>query len=128
MPPGAAWPVLSMSVGDMTRGPVTAFPALRDAFLRDIATEGAAARTVAAYRADLDDTARTLSADAGLRTLDALDVAAVSSADLRAAVAAYRERPDPRYSAHPDRAPVIRARATVARRIAVGMSLAVITS
>lgn len=101
---------------------------LRDAYLRDLATEGAAPRTVAAYRRDLDDTADTLieaGRDRQSPTVDAetsrsaLDLVDVTGADVRAAVATYRERPDPRFTARPENAPAERARATVARRVAV---------
>lgn len=101
---------------------------LRDAYLRDLATEGAAARTVAAYRRDLDDTADTLieaGRDGPTPGIDAetsrsgFDLEDVTAADVRAAVATYRERPDPRFTARPESAPAERARATVARRVAV---------
>ena len=54
----------------------TSYPTLGDAYFRDLATEGRAARTLIAYRADLDDTAETLAITAGLlpapAVLDAL--------------------------------------------------------
>lgn len=94
----------------------------RDAYLHDLATEGAAARTLLAYRRDLDETAALLaSASRAIdgRPAPALDLAAVTSSDLRAAVAAFRERPDARFTARPDAAPAVRARASVARRVVV---------
>lgn len=114
------------------------YAVLRDAYLRDLATEGAATGTLAGYRRDLDDTADTMATAAGLlpppdvsgsltsavrgqlrdAAYAALDLAAIGSPDLRAAVAAYRERPDPRFTRRVDAAPAVRARATVARRVA----------
>lgn len=94
---------------------------LRDAYLRELATEGAADRTLVAYRRDLDDTAATLATFQGLAALSdpALDLVSVTSGDLRAAVAQFRERPDLRFTARPEAAPTVRARASVARRVAV---------
>lgn len=116
----------------------TAYSVLRDTYLRDLATEGKAARTLVTYRTDLDGTAETLAFAAGLLparvVLDAvtpatrallldaafaaLDQSTVTSADLRAAVAAFRDRPDGRFTRHPEAAPAVRARASVARRVA----------
>jgi integrase/recombinase XerC len=106
----------------------TSYVVLRDAYLRDQATEGKAASTLIAYRRDLDGHADALIEATHLEhTLDVagasayanLDLAVVTSADLRTAMAAYHSRPDPRYTRRPDKAPAVRARATVARRVAV---------
>ena len=113
----------------------TSYVVLRDEYLRDLATEGKAAGTLDAYRRDLDETADALvrsmsSSPAGPRSMAtdadsrdathlALDLVAVTSAHLRSALASYRTRPDPRYTRRPELAPATRARATVARRVAV---------
>jgi site-specific recombinase XerD len=92
-------------------------------WLADLANQGRSTRTLSAYRRDVDDTIVTIAAlkklpgDA-LHVFEALDVAEISNADLTAAIADFRTRPDPRYTTNPQRAPEERSPATVARRIA----------
>lgn len=107
-------------------------------FLQRLSNEGRSARTLAAYRYDLDDTMTDVAIGGGLlparpaldrldradreaRMLAAfehLDVASVTLDDLDAALAEFRTRPDPRFARHPERAPEERSPATVARRTA----------
>ena len=107
-------------------------------FLQRLSNEGRSARTIAAYRYDLDDTMvdvaaghRLLPARGRLERMDRpareaavldaferLDVAAVTLDDLDSALADFRTRPDPRFARHPERAPEERSPATVARRTA----------
>lgn len=107
-------------------------------FLQRLSNEGRSARTLAAYRYDLDDTmvdvaigARLLAGRPTLDRLDMadreaqvlaaferLDVAAVTLDDLDGALAEFRTRPDPRFARHPERSPEERSPATVARRTA----------
>ena len=107
-------------------------------FLQRLSNEGRSARTVAAYRYDLDDTMVDVAAIHGLlpprsalerlpaadrerrvvEGLDGLDVAAVGPDHLDEAIAEFRTRPDPRFARHPERAPEERSPATVARRTA----------
>jgi integrase/recombinase XerC len=100
-------------------------------WLQRLANAGRSPRTLAAYRADLDDTMATVAVakrllspadredDAKrLAAFDELDLATVSFDDLDEAIAEFRTRPDPRYTTNPQRAPEERAPATVARRTA----------
>ena len=107
-------------------------------FLQRLSNEGRSARTLAAYRYDLDDTMVDVAVGRGLlapRTeldhmepvdreaavlgaFEALDVAAVTLDDLDQALAEFRTRPDPRFARHPERSPEERSPATVARRTA----------
>ena len=115
-----------------------AYSATVERFLQRLSNEGRSARTLAAYRYDLDDTMMDVAAAAGLlpsrsalarlepadreaqvlAAFEGLDVAAVTLDDLDAALADFRTRPDPRFARHPERAPDERAPATVARRTA----------
>jgi integrase/recombinase XerC len=117
---------------------VVSYAATVDRFLQRLSNEGRSARTVAAYRYDLDDTMVDVAAIHGLLptrarldalspeereqkldlAFEALDVAAVTPDHLDEAIAAFRTRPDPRFARHPERAPEERAPATVARRTA----------
>lgn len=112
-------------------------------FLQRLGNEGRSARTIAAYRYDLDDTMTDVAIAKGLlvaraaldrlppderdaavlRTLDQLDLAAVTLDDLDEALAEFRTRPDPRFRSHPERAPDERSPATVARRTSAIRSL-----
>ena len=114
------------------------YAATVERFLQRLSNEGRSARTLAAYRYDLDDTmldvavaARLLPPRTALEGMeavdrdaamaaafDALDVATIGLDDLDEALAEFRTRPDPRYARHPERAPEERSPATVARRTA----------
>lgn len=104
-------------------------------FLQRLANEGRSSSTLAAYRADLDDTMidvaselgllparRLLSEDADerdaaiLRAYDELQLTEINADMLDGALAEFRTRPDPRFSTHPERGPEERSPATVARR------------
>ncbi len=114
------------------------YAATVERFLQRLSNEGRSARTLAAYRYDLDDTMVEVAAIQGLlpsraglerltpddrhhrvlRALEGVDVAAVTADHLDEAVAEFRTRPDPRFHRHPERAPEERSPATVARRMA----------
>src|SRR4051794_2858678 len=107
------------------------YAATLERWLQRLANAGRSPRTLAAYRADLDDTlatvavAKRLLSPAGrddetkrFEAFDALDLTTVSFDDLDEAIAEFRTRPDPRYRTNPQRAPEERAPATVARRTA----------
>ena len=114
------------------------YAATVERFLQRLSNEGRSARTLAAYRYDLDDTMVDVSAAAGLlpgrpaldrmgaaerealvlAAFEQLDVAAVTLDDLDQALAEFRTRPDPRFARHPERSPEERSPATVARRTA----------
>lgn len=114
------------------------YAATVERFLQRLSNEGRSARTLAAYRYDLDDTMVDVAIGGGLlparpaldamavgerdaRVLGAferLDVAAVTLDDLDGALAEFRTRPDPRFARHPERSPEERSPATVARRTA----------
>ena len=114
------------------------YAATAERFLQRLSNEGRSARTVAAYRYDLDDTMVEVAGILGLlparstldrlpaperrrlvlAALEELDVGAVSADHLDEAIAAFRTRPDPRFARHPERAPEERSPATVARRTA----------
>ena len=116
----------------------TGYASTVERFLQRLSNEGRSARTVAAYRYDLDDTMVDVAAVHGLlasrqvldrqagpererrvlEAFDRLDVATVTADDLDEALAEFRTRPDPRFARHPERAPEERAPATVARRTA----------
>ena len=118
-------------------GPVP-YAATVERFLQRLSNEGRSARTLAAYRYDLDDTMVDVAIGSGLlaarpslarldpagreasvlAAFERLDVAAVTLDDLDAALAEFRTRPDPRFARHPERAPEERSPATVARRTA----------
>ncbi|HET7476579.1 MAG TPA: tyrosine-type recombinase/integrase [Dermatophilaceae bacterium] len=122
----------------MTPSPTVPYAATVERFLQRLSNEGRSARTLAAYRYDLDDTmldvavaARLLPARPALDAMAAgereaavlaayerLDVAALGLDDLDQALAEFRTRPDPRFARHPERAPQERSPATVARRTA----------
>jgi integrase/recombinase XerC len=104
-------------------------------FLQRLANEGRSSATLAAYRADLDDTMLDVAAELGLlpqrsrlpsdptereaailRAYDGIELTAVTPDMLDGALAEFRTRPDPRFSTHPERAPDERSPATVARR------------
>jgi integrase/recombinase XerC len=104
-------------------------------FLQRLANEGRSASTLAAYRADLDDTMLDVAAEAGLLPLrsrlpedaaereaavlaayDRLELTQITPDMLDGALAEFRTRPDPRFSTHPERAPEERSPATIARR------------
>jgi integrase/recombinase XerC len=99
-------------------------------WLQRLANAGRSSRTLAAYRADLDDTMATVAVIKGLLSpaggdesarlaaFDALDLASVTFDELDEAIAEFRTRPDPRFRTNPHRAPEERAPATVARRTA----------
>ena len=103
-------------------------------WLQRLANAGRSSRTLAAYRADLDDTMVTVAVNKGLLSpaggaeavdesarlaaFDALDLVSVTFDDLDEAIAEFRTRPDPRFRTNPHRAPDERAPATVARRVA----------
>jgi integrase/recombinase XerC len=103
-------------------------------WLQRLANAGRSSRTLAAYRADLDDTMVTIAVIKGLLSpaggatdhdeaarlaaFDALDLATVTFDELDEAIAEFRTRPDPRFRTNPHRAPEERAPATVARRTA----------
>ena len=107
------------------------YAATLERWLQRLANAGRSPRTLAAYRADLDDTMATVAvgkrllspADRDdeakrLAAFDELDLRDVSFDDLDEAIAEFRTRPDPRYTTNPHRAPEERAPATVARRTA----------
>lgn len=118
--------------------PSTAYADVVERFLQRLANEGRSPRTLAAYRADLDDTMRAVADELGLlprrRVLDAmddeareqavlgaferLDLTEVTLDHLDAALAEYRTRPDPRFRKRPEHAPTERSPASVARRVA----------
>ncbi|MGQ0521248.1 MAG: tyrosine-type recombinase/integrase [Actinomycetota bacterium] len=118
--------------------PSVPYAATVERFLQRLSNEGRSARTLAAYRYDLDDAMVDVAGARGLlaprsalerlepdareaRVLAAfeqLDVAAVTLDDLDQALAEFRTRPDPRFARHPERAPDERSPATVARRTA----------
>jgi len=120
-----------------TAAPVPYGPTL-ERWLQRLANEDRSHRTLEAYRADLDDTMIDVAAAAGaladraaLAALgpveraaavrDALagfDLRQVTLDDLDGALAAFRTRPDPRYTRNPTEAPRARAANTVARRAA----------
>lgn len=104
-------------------------------FLQRLANEGRSASTLAAYRADLDDTMLDVAAELGLLpsrnrlpadaaerealiwgAFDRLSLAEITADHLDGALAEFRTRPDPRFSTHPERAPEERSPATIARR------------
>ena len=117
--------------------PVT-YATTLERFLQRLSNEGRSARTLAAYRYDLDDTmvdvagAQGILAGRGaldrlapeerqrrvLEAYDRLDVATVTADQLDEALAEFRTRPDPRFLRHPERSPEERSPATVARRTA----------
>jgi len=114
------------------------YAATLERWLQRLANAGRSPRTIAAYRADLDDTMVTIAGLKGslpdrtrldsmaaeareravLEAFDGLDLQQVSFDDLDEAIAEYRTRPDPRFRTNPQRAPAERAPATVARRTA----------
>ena len=114
------------------------YRATLERFLQRLSNEGRSARTITAYRYDLDDTMVDVATAHGLlpgrpdleqlprderdrrlaAALAALDVAAVTPDQLDEAIARFRTRPDPRFGRHPERAPDERSPATVARRTA----------
>jgi site-specific recombinase XerD len=120
--------------------PSAAYAPTLERWLQRLANAGRSARTVAAYRNDLDDTMTTVAGLAGhrllpdrrsleqlapdereaavLRAFDELDLTTVSFDDLDEAIAEFRTRPDPRFTTNPQRAPEERAPATIARRTA----------
>lgn len=104
-------------------------------FLQRLANEGRSSSTLAAYRADLDDTMVDVAIELGLlpsrsrlpvdveqreaMILDAfekLSLTEITADHLDGALAEFRTRPDPRFSTHPERAPEERSPATIARR------------
>ncbi len=104
-------------------------------FLQRLANEGRSGSTLAAYRADLDDTMIDVSIELGLLpsrrrlpadeaeresavldAFDRLELTTITADHLDGALAEFRTRPDPRFSTHPERAPDERSPATVARR------------
>jgi integrase/recombinase XerC len=115
--------------------PGSNYATLVERFLQRLANEGRSPATLAAYRADLDDTMIDVAAELGLlparrrlpddaaereaavlTAFDGLRLDAVTSDMLDGALAEFRTRPDPRFSTHPERAPDERSPATVARR------------
>ena len=124
--------------GPMAGPAAVPYAATVERFLQRLSNEGRSARTLAAYRYDLDDTMidvaaghrllparveldRLLPAEreaAVLGAFERLDVAAVTLDDLDQALAEFRTRPDPRFARHPERSPDERSPATVARRTA----------
>ena len=113
---------------------VTTYGPTLERWLQRLANAGRSSRTLAAYRADLDDTMATIAVNKGilspaggpgdagqserLAAFDALDLATVTFDELDEAIAEFRTRPDPRFRTNPHRAPEERAPATVARRVA----------
>lgn len=107
-------------------------------FLQRLANEGRSTRTLAAYRADLDDTMVSVASELGilpaprrlaamepsarestvLAAFDELDLAVVTLDHLDGALAEYRTRPDPRFRRRPEHAPTERSPSSVARRVA----------
>lgn len=107
-------------------------------WLQRLANEDRSHRTLAAYRADLDDAMVDVAIGLGLlaeraalaglarderhatirSALAELDLNQVTLDDLDGALAAFRTRPDPRYTRHPTEAPRERSPNTVARRAA----------
>lgn len=104
-------------------------------FLQRLANEGRSASTLAAYRADLDDTMIDVAIEVGvlparhrlpedplqreaavLGAYDQLVLSNITPDHLDGALAEFRTRADPRFHTHPERAPDERAPATVARR------------
>ncbi|MBW3555388.1 MAG: tyrosine-type recombinase/integrase [Actinobacteria bacterium] len=116
----------------------SAYAPTLERWLQRLANAGRSSRTLAAYRADLDDTMATVAAVHGiipprpqlarlapderervlLEAFDRLELSTVSFDDLDEAIAEFRTRPDPRYRVNPQRGPAERAPATVARRTA----------
>ncbi|MDQ3573836.1 MAG: tyrosine-type recombinase/integrase [Actinomycetota bacterium] len=114
------------------------YAATVERFLQRLSNEGRSARTLAAYRYDLDDTMVEIAAIQGLlpsraelerltsddrqrrilHAFEGVDVASVTADHLDEAVADFRTRPDPRFLRHPERSPEERSPATVARRMA----------
>lgn len=115
-----------------------AYGSTLERWLQRLANAGRSSRTLAAYRADLDDTMATVAGLHGLvpdrreleglsprdqealllHAFDVLDLGSVTFDDLDEAIAEFRTRPDPRFRVNPQRAPEERAPATVARRTA----------
>ncbi len=104
-------------------------------FLQRLANEGRSSSTLAAYRADLDDTMVDVAIELGLlpsrgrlpedqgerevkiiEAFDKLALEEITADHLDGALAEFRTRPDPRFSTHPERAPEERSPATIARR------------
>ena len=115
--------------------PGATYAVMLERFLQRLANEGRSSATLAAYRADLDDTMIDVAADLGLLPLrhrlpedtaereaailaafDRLQLSEITADHLDSALAEFRTRPDPRFSTHPERAPEERSPATVARR------------
>ncbi|HVV37645.1 MAG TPA: tyrosine-type recombinase/integrase [Acidimicrobiales bacterium] len=115
--------------------PGATYAVMLERFLQRLANEGRSSSTLAAYRADLDDTMIDVAADLGLLPLrsrlpedpaerdaavlaayDRIELGDVTPDMLDAALAEFRTRPDPRFSTHPERAPEERSPATIARR------------
>ncbi len=111
------------------------YATLVERFLQRLANEGRSPATLAAYRADLDDTMIDVAAELGLLpsrrrlpdepaerehvvlgAFDRLELTEINADHLDGALAEFRTRPDPRFSTHPERGPDERSPATVARR------------
>ena len=110
--------------------PTATYAPTLERWLQRLANAGRSPRTLAAYRADLDDTMATIAVIRGLLSpagadeaerlaaFDVLDLTTVTFDELDEAIADFRTRPDPRFRTNPHRAPEERAPATVARRTA----------
>lgn len=110
--------------------PTAIYAPTLERWLQRLANAGRSPRTLAAYRADLDDTMATIAVIRGLLSpagadeaerlaaFDVLDLTTVTFDELDEAIADFRTRPDPRFRTNPHRAPEERAPATVARRTA----------
>jgi site-specific recombinase XerD len=114
--------------------PTATYGPTLERWLQRLANAGRSSRTLAAYRADLDDTMTSIAVikgllspgggtaaptdDERLAAYDALDLTTVTFDELDEAIAEFRTRPDPRFRTNPHRAPEERSPATVARRTA----------
>src|SRR5688500_15359353 len=115
---------------------MVSYPAMLERWLQRLANEDRSARTLEAYRSDLNDTMIDVAADLGVgptrrqlaalepddrkaaiaAALDAIDLNHVTLDVLDGAVAAYRTRPDPRFTKNPNQASRERSANSVARR------------
>jgi site-specific recombinase XerD len=86
-------------------------------WLMELGNEGRSPRTISAYEADVTDTLGFIAGQVGGKP-ESLGLEEVSRDLLVAAIAEFRNRPDPRYRTHPERAPKERAPSRVGRRIA----------
>ena len=90
---------------------------LVDAWLRELDAAGRSEKTLSGHRWHLIDTFATLASDRGV-TVAALDLIALTHADLVDHLASYRHAPDRRFTTNPVGAATSRSDYTIARRTA----------